>query len=172
MSENKYGLDLEIGGLWYKPFWKTTTFYTIIGIISIFLLLLICYKLWAWYRKKPDHDPVIVLLQSLRDCEHKLDRIDSQLFYLDLVNKFKKFINYKYQLELANKTDDEVKKLLVTDHIMPINDKLITTFVEVLDASYVVRFAKLAVNRDQMGSDLQKTIHVMQQMINENCEKL
>jgi len=172
MSENKYGLDLEIGGLWYIPFWKTTVFYFIIGIILIFLLLLVLYKLWRWKSKKPAQDPIVMLVQSLRERENKLEKIDAQVFYLDLIFKFKKFIGYKYQLELINKTDSEVKKFLVKDHSMPINHELINTFVEVLDSSYTARFAKNAVNKDKMGSDLQKTIHVMQQMINENCEKL
>lgn len=169
--DNKYGLDLEIGGLWYAPFWQSNLFYGIVGLILILLLFGIVYKWRKSFKKTTNQDPVLVLVESLQKQEQQIAKGNAQLFYFELVSKFKKFIDYKYQSNLQYSTDIEIKNFLLKEDLGPINRQLIETFLEILDRSYVIRFAKNNVSKTQMSVDLQKTIDLMQQVLNQPSEK-
>jgi len=172
--ENKYGLDLEIGGLWYTPFWKTNLFYAIFSFVLVILLVLIGYKWWLRSKQVSRHDPILLLIQSLREIENKPVKTSAQVFYFDLIFKIKEFIGYKYKLELRQKTDSEVKKFLVKEDLgaQQINEQLVKTFLEILNHSYAARFAKKSVSSEQMVLDLQQTINSMQQIMHASDEKL
>lgn len=172
--ENKYGLDLAIGGLWYTPFWKTNGFYVIFSLILVVLIAVVIYRWWLSSKKSSKQDPILLLVQSLCEVQDRPLNASAQAFYFDLVLKFKEFMGYKYQLELRQKTDSEVKKFLFKNNLdnLEINQQLVMTFLEILDRSYVARFAKNDISKDQMRSDLQKTIDLMQQTVHESCEKL
>lgn len=168
---NKYGLDLEIGGLWYTPFWQSNLFYAIFGFILVLLVGVIGYKL----RKRSNvaaQDPIVMLIESLRSKELQISKVNAQLFYFDLTLKFKEFFGYKYKFELQYKTDSEIKKFLQKEKTSQVDEQLIKTFLEILDRSYVIRFAKNNISKEQMSVDLQKTIDLMQQVSHQPCEKL
>lgn len=161
MTENKYGLDLAITDLWYIPFWKTKFFYVTI-ITSLILLLILLVYLFYQNRKLKAQDPLVLLLASLNSYKQKIDQIDAQTFYFDLIFKFKQFIGYKYNLVITDKTDCELSQIL---HKNALDERLVEIFADVLKNSYVVRFAKGAINKSKMESDLQKSIAIMQQII-------
>lgn len=162
MAENKYGLDLEITGLWYIPFWKTKFFYAII-ITSLILLLIVLFYFFYKRRNLKRQDPLFLLMQSLNSDYQELGRLDAQTFYFSLVFKYKKFIKYKYNLAVFDKTDLELKNFLRSHK--ELDAQLIVLLNTVLDDSYVARFTKSAINQSKMESDLHKTISVMQQII-------
>jgi len=161
MIDNKYGLDLEITGLWYIPFWKSTVFYAII-ISSLILLLIMLFYFFHKKRNLKDQDPAVLLIRSLSSGQD-LDKIDAQSFYFSLVFKFKEFIKYKYNLVVFDKTDRELKCFL--HQHKDLDGQLVNILIEILDDSYVARFTKGVINKSKMESDLQKTISVMQQII-------
>ncbi len=162
MTENKYGLDLEITGLWYIPFWKTKLFYAII-ISSLILLLIVLFYFFYKQRSLKKQDPLVLLIQSLNNDYGELDRIEAQGFYFSLIFKFKNFIKYKYDLIVFDKTDSELKHFL--HQHQEVDRRLIELLTTVLDDSYIVRFTKGTISKSKMANDLHKTINVMQQII-------
>ena len=162
MTENKYGLDLEITSLWYIPFWKSPTFYAII-ISSLILLLIVLIYFFYKKRNLKNQDPVVLLIKSLNHNYNDLDKIDAQSFYFNLIYDYKKFINYKYKFAVFDKTDREFKYFLSSHQ--ELDRKLIDLLTIILDDSYLVRFTKSSINKSKMESDLQQTIKVMQQII-------
>lgn len=165
MTTNKYGLDLQIADLWYIPFWKTNFFY---GILSFSFILIFILALYCFYksRKKIKKDPVLLLLADLNNYHERINQIDSQIFYFDLISKYKEFIGYKYNLNLINTTDLELKSCLNISQ--EIDHDLVVILLEILDFSYFARFAKNEVNRLKMESHLQHTINAMQLIISKN----
>ena len=155
MSANKYGLDLRVGDLWYTPFWKTPFFWVFTGLILLLTLAIIC---WKW-RSKPKiltaEDHIMAVISSLKRLDSKIDSINIQKFYLDLITKCKKIIKYRYDIDVVGSTDEEAKIILGQSQV---DGPIKMVFVEVLESSYTVRFAKGAVARAKMAADLQKVL--------------
>ena len=165
---NKYGLDLAIGNLWWVPFWQTTAFYVTLGSVLLLLVILFFWYLWSRSKKMQISDPMTQIVYSLNVYKDQLDGVDAQIFYLDLVSKLKTFVGYQCKFDIANKTDAEVKEFINGKQL---NNNLVVAFVKILDESYATRFAKGAVSKAVMESDLQKIIIIMQEIINEKLAK-
>ncbi len=108
----------------------------------------------------------MLLLADLKNYHERINQIETRIFYFDLIFKYKEFIGFKYNLNLINTTDLELKRCLNTSQ--EIDHNLVVILVEILDFSYVARFAKNEVNRLKMESHLQHTINAMQLIISKN----
>lgn len=166
----KYGLDLEISNLWYIPFWQTAIFYWLLAGVFIFLIILLFW--WLYFKLKKTSvgsHPYLIILRSWQEITHQLDQIEPRILYFKLIDDFKKIINLKYNLILAGKTDTEIKKEL---NEQDINNQLKLVFMEILDSSYSVRFAKALISKSQIEEDLAKVIVIIQQISDANSTKL
>lgn len=168
----KYGLDLKISNLWYTPWWKTAMFYWVLTGVLLFLIILLLWWLYFKFKKTlVSNNPYLVILRVWQELAHQideLDEMDAQLFYFKLTDDFKKIINLKYKLILADKTDDEIKKKLNEQEV---NNQLKFVFIEILDSSYAVRFAKALTSKSKMKKDLIKFIFIIQQISDANSTK-
>lgn len=165
MSENKYGLDLEIGDLWYMPFWQTTTFYLIMGIAGF--LLLVVFVWWYKTRSKQhvSKDPLEKLIADIRHLELGMDDLDCQVFYLELIGYVKQFAKYRYKLDISGKTDVEIKKILKENKL---DAELQNLILHLLDSSEKIRFASDSSSRGQMENDLQRVLDIVQRNLSKS----
>ena len=168
MTQNKYGLDLAINGLWYEPFWHSKSFYVIL-ILCILILLVWFGRFFFKKRQVKQKDLLFLVIQDLKKYRQANLNVAGQDFYFYLIAKIKLFISDKYKLQLFARTDAELKQdLLDNQQIFQIDQELIDLINQVLDRSYVVRFAKTDVVKVQIETDLSNTITVMQKVISKS----
>jgi septation ring formation regulator EzrA len=105
-------------GIYYTPFWRTTWFLTIIGIIILCILVATAVYFWRKHNKKiiTSWD---VALDELADLETQIrnHRTTSQNVYVSLTTIFKNYLHARYGYQLFNKTDEEIAAFVSTADI-------------------------------------------------------
>lgn len=158
MVPNKYGLDLEIGGLWYNPFWQAAEFkYAMIAMGLLIVGLLI----W-WCRSKKravtPADLELVAFKRLQTLDVNVNTVSPQKYYFMLISNLKSWVNCRYNLNLAADTDAELEQALEAAQV---DENLKKVWIEILRSSAAVRFAKASANRVSMKSDLEQILVII-----------
>ena len=162
MSVNKYGLDLNIGELWYVPFWQSIEFKITALLVILLALAGICFW-WRKSRRKASKplDPMLVALYKLEQLQLEVDTMESQKFYLGLTLNLKNWIKHRYNLNSLSDTDSELLQALET---VQVDDQLKTHIRDVLESSIASRFAKAEINRCVMRFDVDRLVEILKKI--------
>ena len=133
---------------WYKPFWNKTVF-----IILIFSLLALLITYFALRKKKKNftfEEKILIELNNL-----KVNTKDYKKFYFNLSDILKKYLSFRYNLNLSSKTDEEVLLELKDSGFPSIwLDKLKNIFM----GAITIKFAKEESSKAKMEHDLNDSI--------------
>lgn len=143
-----------IYGIWHKPFWQTNTFYFIIGLLALLLIVFVLWLLLKRYilkkRKKTAWEISLSQLEQLKALflEHK---ITGKSFYLTLTSIMKEYLHKRYGYDLLGKTDQEVEIFLEKKEF----DKgLLDGITQMLVGVQFVKFANAKAANEKMEQDL------------------
>lgn len=155
----------DIYGLWYVPFWQTNTFkYVVIGLGCVMLTFILWHLIKKYRAKKTQVPAWEQALQKLTAVKNKtlLSPEHCELFYVEITNIIKEYLQGRYQYDVHHKTDQELITFLRSKKF----DTLLVDEVEaVLSGALVVKFAHEQVIKDQLEQDFNKTVAVIKRTI-------
>ncbi len=149
--------------MYYTPFWRTTWFMTIVGIIILCLLIAaLIYFIRKQQRKVLT--PWEIAFDQLNDLEKQIrnHHTTSQNVYVSLTDIFKNYLHIRYNYLLFNKTDEEIASFLLTAQLPDIVRK---ELLDLFSHASVLKFSQKTVDEqtmmhvvDQARTALQATI--------------
>lgn len=146
----KDSMEIELFDIYeylYTPFWKTNWF------ICIFIMMMACiafglFWYFKWHAKKIDIADKILIDLSLIS----LDEMDSKEFYFLLTERFKIYLQDRYNRNFVSKTDAEIITFLKQYQL---DFELIESAKAIFMGPQLVKFANHQAALDQMALDLE-----------------
>ncbi len=141
---------IDVYGVWYKPWWHTTGFYSlIIFIIGLF----VGYFVWKYLHREKKLTPEQEALQALfrlnsLNYAHEKTIHDA---YFKLTMIIKNYLIASYGLKLQDKNDLEIAQEL--HGIIPEN--MISLLKEFFDRSFHIKFAYDVVSELMLRQDIE-----------------
>lgn len=142
----------DIYETWHVPFWRTTWFYTIIGVCITFIILGIGVLLFFWYKRRPKKlimpwEHALMMLASLHP-EIVSSKEDAKKFYSKLTNILKVYVQERYAILAMSATDSEFIAHIERASLVP--SDLIDGLKELMNGAAAVKFADMAAMQEQM----------------------
>lgn len=162
MKTNSVEIPLfDLYGLWYKPLWHTTLFWWLVGgllvvgtVISIFFIIRVLRR--RSIQKEPWQEALEQLYAlCVKDYENPSRHA---VFYSDLTYILKKYLRYRYELDLESKTDQEVVILLRESALF---EEFLDELSEILHGALSIKFAHQYAAYQRMHNDLKRSIEIM-----------
>jgi len=148
----------------YMPFWRSTTFFILLMILSAVISGMGAYFLVKYMRKKSKKEPQIPpwewalkLFKTLTPGTYET-KDQFKLFYFKLTQITKKYLEQRFEWDLMEKTDNEMIECLKTKQC---NEKIINSLEEVLQGSLLIKFANAEALREQAQKDLNTVIYIV-----------
>ncbi|HZF64651.1 MAG TPA: LPXTG cell wall anchor domain-containing protein [Chitinophagaceae bacterium] len=144
---------------------ETTWYWYVIGAALLLLLFILLFP----KKKKKEEPPAVVIdaykvaiseLKKLRQEQHSMD---AKLFYVELVDLFRKYLHQKKDIQSFSKTTDDLA-LQIRELNMP--SSLYHQLVQTLSLSDAVKFARLLptdAERKESIEVIHKSIDVIEQ---------
>lgn len=153
----------DLYDVWYHPFWQQGWFrqsMIAFGVLCIAVVVVLMYWWWAKRRKKavPAWSHALQAFATLQP-EHYRQQ-EAQLFYTRLCLIFKEYLMQHYQVNLIDKSDQEVINFFCTYGLSP---ELADQIEKVLQGAITIKFAKQSAAHEHMIRDLQKCVSFVQQ---------
>jgi len=142
----------EIYEFYYKPFWQTTMFQVLFGILLLSALVSFLLWIFVWHknRKLAPWDWALLEICKLPiDKCHSKD--DFKRFYFLLTGVIKRYLYKRFNWDTIDKTDDELIKFLQNKKF---DIRLLESLQKVFDGAVWVKFANEDVLKTQAESDL------------------
>lgn len=141
---------IEVYGVWYKPWWSSTWFYSFIAVI---FFLIIFYSLYRFFKRKKKLRPDQEALQQLYRLSIVTYTTDQALHdaYYNLTMIIKKYLSAVCGVSLDDKTDVEIVPLL--NGIIP--EDMIYLLQEFFDRSFHIKFAYDVVSETMLKQDIE-----------------
>lgn len=134
---------------------------SIISVLAILIVSLIFIFFWLRRRKKIKTfwESSLEKLYALKP-EKCSTKNDFKLFYFNLTNIFKKYLDQRYMWQTETKTDEELIKHLENQNF---NSNLLIQIQKILEGALWVKFANQEALKIQAESDLKTIIQIIEQ---------
>ena len=138
--------------VWHVPFWQTPLFYTILALISFFIVVTVLLLVVRWYyaraqQKKIDPwDKALAVLDQLKEQEYATTE-RSKFAYFTITAVLKEYLNDRYRFDVQGKTDDELFTYLQKHNF---KKELLVYLQDILDGGVMVKFANEQAIQDQV----------------------
>ena len=141
---------IDVYGVWYNPWWKSSFFYITILVI---LSSIVFYILWSYLRKEKK---LTIFQQTLQDLSRlgSLNYVNEKNIrdsYFKMTSILKKYLIITYGLKLYDKNDIEILQEL--HGIIPEN--MIELLKEFFDRSFHIKFAYETVSSETLKQDIE-----------------
>lgn len=150
----------------FIPFWKTRTFNLTIIILLLIIAGIITYLVIQHIKRKNALKRILTpaewALQELgllKPQEYQ-KKEEFKKFYFAITKIMKAYIKKEYNLDLTEKTDDEMIAYLQERSI--IDKNFIANLKTVLESSLLIKFANAQALREQAEKDLSTLISLIQ----------
>ncbi len=140
----------DIYGLWHVPWWQAPWVWYCLVVSGLLLV--------GWYvtrrimMRRRAHTPwgtALMALDTLK-AQGLISVVYSKEFYTALTKIFKTYLQERYGLDVAGKTDDEVLELLERSPFPP---DLLSPLRIIFKGSITIKFAKAQAIKDQIEQD-------------------
>lgn len=146
----------DIYGLWHVPFWQTTWFSVVIGILSALVIMVLVYGMVTRYlSRRPATKPWVVALQELENLSKNIQPADSERFYTALTTLLKHYLYRRFGYSVLSKTDAQVTVYLKSVDLDP---AFADTLETIFQGSIVCKFAHQQAIKEAMHRDLAAAI--------------
>lgn len=165
------GLDLEIYGPWYLPFWKTKLFFICILMIFLVILITAIFFIKKFLKKLPQKQIFLQkILAKLIDLKKliKNESIDCKFFYFQMTELYKEYILINFGLNVESKTDSELIDFLKDQKL---DNQLINNYVLLVENALIVKFADEKAARVQMELDIDRSIKLVETSLINQIQK-
>lgn len=153
------GLELyDIYGLWHVPFWQTTTWFVLIGLAIISVVVFFIGMLANYLMQKKTRKE---LWQQAIDELNQLEKEpcttpqEAKKIYFSLTALLKKYMVHRYACARMSDTDQEFLEVLKT---MPVSAEAQATLNTIFSASSTIKFASMPAMNEQVKRDLEHSI--------------
>ncbi len=154
-------------GIWHIPFWQTTTFYIIIGIV---VSLLFIFLLWFIIRKycigkgKQNIPTWAVALRKLEELKKQniATVASGKMFYIATTAILKQYLEQRYGFDLQGKTDTEVINYLKRENA---SSELVQDIESIFAGSEMIKFANMQAAQEQINNDFECSIAIIKRTI-------
>ncbi len=157
----------DIYSTWHIPFWQTTIFYIIVGVVCFLVLLTIFVWLAIRYRERFIHkkQPWERAIEQLKDIQKikGVDQFNGRLCYFAMTAILKRYFHEIRGLETLGKTDSEFIQYLKTTHA--VSDQIIKNLDEIYNGCVLIRFANQEVVKTHLDKDLLLGINIVKETI-------
>ncbi len=165
MHPTQYDLDLEIGELWYAPFWRNQKFWLIV-VLTVSLMVVGALLFKFFLKKKVVQNivpnPYETFLKWLEEQDRMIDQVvDVRHFYLMLIAGIKRLLSDYLKCDVSAQTDLELRFTLKQSGMPP---EFVEVLIEQLNDSYMIRFGGGRANCEKMHLDLQKIKRLTQSL--------
>jgi len=148
-------------GVWHKPFWQTTTFYRISGLLLFIGMLLFCYLLIKKYRARRKKQAVPAWQRALQELEllrknNKIAPAHGREFYRIVTAILKSYLQERFDSNLCSKTDTEVIAYL--EKRVDIDPELLQTIRAIFKGSVVIKFSNEQAIQEQIDHDFNQSV--------------
>jgi len=156
----------DIYGMTHVPFWQTTSFYVVMGLLITVMLAIMCWQLTRYWRLRakpalPPWEQALIALNKL--CEKDMmTSARSKEFYDRLTMIIKQYLHDRYAYDVMGKTDQE---LLVYLDSVSFDATLTEIIRNLLQGSVMIKFAHAQGAREQMERDIASSIVVIKKTI-------
>lgn len=140
----------------FIPFWKTRPFIISSAIVASIILAITAYVITRWVKAKNAKKKVITpaewalgQLQALKPEQYQ-KKEEFKQFYFTITNIMKGYLKRAYNLDVAEKTDEELISFLKKKDFFPLAERL----EEVFHSSLLIKFANAQALREQAQKDL------------------
>lgn len=156
---------VDVYGVWYKPWWHSNYFYIFCALVIIGVSLLLLYYVWQKFVKNKSlpYDQVALLdiQMLLKQKSSSQDQLQDAYFTLTMI--LKKYLSKRYNIDLLNKTDQEI-----VEHIKPyVPVEVFAILQEFFERAFQIKFAQEQVSINMLKDD----IHFAQQIIEQTSTK-
>ncbi len=159
---NQAEMFQEIYDFYEIPYWQTLWFkiVVIVGIIAI--IALISYFIMT--RKKRVIPSWEIALQQLNkiNIERCVNKRDFKAIYFEITSIFKRYLHDRYELNIIDKTDDELIKYLTKNNFDSI---LLESIKKLILSSNLVKYADEVALKTQVEEDLKLAISLINKTI-------
>jgi hypothetical protein len=148
----------DVYDIWYKPFWYSWWFLTLLGVI--FLLLGALFVL-LWYKKT---EKALKLREPWRETLQQLNALEVEkyqnpethkAFYNALLLILKKYVSFRYRLPLQGKTEAEMIQEMQNAGIDTV---LVEQFSSIMQGAVIIKFSDQASACEHMRHDVMRSI--------------
>ncbi len=156
----------DIYGMVHVPFWQTTAFYVVVGILAGLVVGVIGWRLIRYWRLRarpalPPWEQALIALNKL--CDKEVMTSDrSKEFYDRLTMILKQYLHDRYAYDVMGKTDQE---LLVYLESVSFDAALTEIIRNLLQGSVMIKFANAQGAREQMERDIASSIIVIKKTV-------
>lgn len=159
----------DIYETWHVPFWQTTLFYTIMGVVATFMILVLIILLVRWYKRRTRKPltPWQHALMAFKQLHPEAisSKQDAKKFYGELTQILKKYIQERYEVPATSKTDTEFIAHVERASLVPFD--LIDGLKELIHGALHVKFADMSAVQEQMKTHVRLCIASVEKTIPE-----
>lgn len=153
-------------GMWHRPFWQTTYFYVVVGLVLCLILGAVVWYLIKRYRaqqRKPGPAWQTALDELLKLQQELTQKgILGKTFYFRLTWIFKRYLHERYACEVYGKTDEELL-LYVEGKGLAID--LVHDLRVIFEGSVDVKFANQEAMIDRLNRDIVMSMECIKKTI-------
>ncbi len=159
--------------IWHKPFWQTTTFYRISGLLLFISMLLLCYLLIKKYRARRKKKKIPAWQRALQELEllqknNKIAPVHGKEFYRIVTAILKSYLQERFNSNLCSKTDAEVIASL--EKRVDIDPELLQTICTIFKGSVVIKFANERAIQEQIEHDFNQSVMIIKKTMQQEKE--
>ncbi len=158
MQEQKLEL-IDIYDITYNPWWLSGWFKIALITVAALVCLVVAVVLYRKYRKK---QTVAYWQKSINDIQKLGSKgfDDGQIFYVQLTEIMKKYLQKRYAIHLVDKTDSELLELLKDSSVFP--QKVYDDLKDIFEGATFIKFAHQEAAKERMQEAAHKGIFLIQ----------
>ncbi len=162
----------DIYPMWHVPFWQTTTFYIIVGLVCALMLGIASWLLIRWYFKKKAVPKTVweEALEQLHTLQQKKygSKEEGKQCYFAMTSVLKKYLAARYAYPLEGKTDEEMVHYLAKSTEQK---KLAEELKEIIDGCLYIKFANEQAMQENIVKHLDQSCLIVKKTIPVEMEK-